>query len=131
VPVKTPGADRQKRRLTFPIATAQRHCFPVVLKVVMVQLSTIATKAKYGRVVVSAVTMTTLMVVTLCVTYEEWYIRLDNNRIDPFIVAKIPSKAILLQSQKPRFFKDKVDRHVISFKRYVGQIKLGCTAASL
>ena len=48
MPVKTQGADRKnrKKRLTYPIATAQRHCFPVVLKVLMVQLSTIATKAK-------------------------------------------------------------------------------------
>ena len=56
--------------------------------------------------------MTTKTVVTLCVTYDEWYIWVEYNGIDLFIVVKIPSKAMLLQPQETRFLEDELNLHV-------------------
>ena len=56
--------------------------------------------------------VTTQTVVTLRVTYDEWYIRVEHNGMQTSVVLQIPSEAMLLQSQKTGFFKDKVDLHV-------------------
>ena len=49
---------------------------------------------------------------TLCVADDEWYIGVEHDGIDLLVVPEIPSKALLLQSQKTRFLEDKLDLHV-------------------
>ncbi len=56
--------------------------------------------------------VTTKAVVTLCVTYDEWYKGVEHDGMDCSIVPQIPSETMLLRPQKAGFFEDKLDLHV-------------------